>query len=114
MKASIEDLAKAPASNTYDDPNFRAMLEDLLSWLIDHTQTTTVTVTAHQIEVYDFDWIGLLQDLRIPNDLHWVTIRMNGGKSLTDLPQDLRALKVPDPSVLQNLVMLNASSKKIK
>jgi hypothetical protein len=64
--------------------------------------------------VYDFDWIGLLQDLKIHPDLHWLTIRMNGGTSLTDVPINLRSLRVADYSIVKNLVMLNASSKKIK
>lgn len=114
MKATIESLASPPASATFDDPAFRAVIEDLLTWLINQPSTLTKAVTAHQIEVYDFDWIGILNALRIPADLHWITIRMNGGNSLTDVPADLRSIKVPDPSLIQNLVMLNASSKRIK
>lgn len=114
MKATIESLASPPASTTFDDPAFRAVLEDMLSWLIVHPSTITKAVTAHQVEVYDFDWIGLLNSLRIPVDLHWITIRMNGGNSLSDVPKDLRTIKVPDNSIIQNLVMLNASSKRIK
>lgn len=114
MQASIERLAATPAANTYDDPAFRAILEDHLTWLINHDGTNTKPVTAHQVDVFDFDWIGLLQDLSVPADLHWITIRMNGGKSLTDVPQSLRALRVPSTSALQNLVQLSASTKKIR
>ncbi|BAW19250.1 hypothetical protein [Ralstonia phage RP12] len=114
MQASIESLAKPPASATFDDPAFRAVLEDLLTWLINHPSTTTMAVTAHQIEVYDFDWIGLLNDLNISSDLQWITIRMNGGNSLSDVPQNMRSIKVPDQALIQNLVMLSASSKRIK
>lgn len=114
MQTSIEKLAKNPAGSIYDDPRFRSILEDHLTWLINHGSTTTVPVTAHQIEVYDFDWVGLLYALNIPSDMHWITIRMNGGKSLTDVPIDLRSLKVAEQSVIQNLVMLNASTKRIK
>lgn len=114
MQTSIERLAKNPSSSIFDDPNFKNILEDHLTWLIEHGSTTTIPVTAHQVEVYDFDWIGLLFALNIHTDLHWVTIRMNGGKSLTDLPNSLRSLKVPDHGVIQNLVMLNSSTKRIK
>lgn len=114
MQTSIESLAKNPAGDIFDDPNFKNLLEDHLTWLINHGGTNTVPVTAHSVEVYDFDWIGLLHALNIPSDLHWIVIRMNGGNSLTDLPVSLRSLKIPDYNVIQNLVMLTTSSKRIK
>ncbi len=114
MQATIETLAADPANTIFDDVDFKNVLEDHLSWFIDHPNTNVFPVTAHQIEVYDFDWIGLLRNLNIQSDLHWLVIRMNGGKSLTDVPASLRALKVPDYDVVQNLVMLNSSTKRIK
>lgn len=114
MQTSIESLAKTPAPELYDDPGFRNLLEDHLTWLINHESTSVVGVTAHQIEVFDFDWIGLLSELSIPTELHWIVIRMNGGVSLTDLPSDLRFLRIPSSDVIQNLVMINSSTKKIK
>jgi hypothetical protein len=114
MKASIESLAVPPASTNFDEPAFRAMLEDHLTWLVNHPNTTSLAVTAHLVDVYDFDWIGLLQALNVQPDLHWITVRMNGGMSLNDVPSTLRSLKVPDYNIIQNLIQLNASSKKIK
>ncbi len=113
MQASIETLANDPANEIFDDVDFKNVLEDHLTWFINHPTTNIVPVTAHQVEVYDFDWIGLLRNLNIPSDLHWLVIRMNGGMSLTDIPLTLRALKVPDYDVVQNLVILNASTKRI-
>jgi hypothetical protein len=63
--------------------------------------------------VYDFDWVGLLLALNILPDLHWIIIRMNGGNSLTDVPPELRAIRIPEGNVIQNLVMLNSSTKRI-
>jgi hypothetical protein len=114
MQASIETSAASPASEIFDDVNFKNVLEDHLSWFINHPNTSVIPVTAHQIEVYDFDWIGLLQNLKIPSDLHWLVIRMNDGMSLTDVPSLLRALKVPDYNVVQNLVILHTSTKRIR
>ena len=114
MQATIEKLATEPAGTIFDDVDFKNILEDHLSWFIEHPNTSVLPVTAHQVEVYDFDWIGLLNTLNIQSDLHWLVIRMNGGKSLTDVPINLRALKVPDYSVVQNLVILNSSTKRIK
>lgn len=114
MKISAEALMKNAAKDDFNTPEFRNMIEDHLSWLINHPTTQTITVSAHQVDVFDFDWLGLLTDLNIIADLHWVTIRMNGGTSYTDVPQELRQLLVPDSSVIQNLIMLNNSKKKIQ
>ena len=73
-----------------------------------------IAVTAHQIDVYDFDWIGLLMALNIPVDMHWLTIRMNGGMSLTDVPALMRTMLVPSYDLLQNFIMLNTSNVRIK
>jgi hypothetical protein len=113
MKTTLESLISTSAGEIFDTPEFRNIIEDHLTWLINHQATSSRAVTAHQIEVYDFDWIGLLQTLLVPADLHWIVIRMNGGISLTDVPQELRSILIPDYSVIQNLVLLNASTKRI-
>lgn len=111
MANPIETLIVGSASAVYDSPEFKTIIEDHLSWLLSLESTRPVSVTPHQIEVYDFDWIGLLQALRVPIDLHWIVIRMNGGMSLTDVPNDLRAVYVPEINVISNLMMLNNSGK---
>jgi hypothetical protein len=114
MKNSIESLIKTFPGDPFNTEEFRNMIEDHLSWLITHPNTRTIAISAHQVDVFDFDWIGLLNDAKIQPDLHWTTIRMNGGTSFTDVPPNLRSLQVPDYTVIQNLIMLNSSTKKIK
>ncbi len=114
MITSLEKLTRNTSSDIFDSLAFKNIIEDHLSWLIDHATTQTITVTAHQINVYEFDWIGLLTTLDVHPDLMHTTIRMNGGMSLTDVPLMLRALKVPDYTLLQNFIVLISSTAKIK
>lgn len=114
MKTSIESLSSTPSADVFDTPDFRRLIEDHLTWLINHPSNISKQVTAHLVDVYDFDWVGLLTELRISTDLHFVVIRMNGGISLSDVPKDLRAVIVPDLAVIQNLVTLMSSTKKIQ
>lgn len=114
MKTSIENLTRNTSTDIFDSIAFKNIIEDHLTWLINHPTTQTETVTAHQINVYNFDWIGLLVALNINPDLFHTTIRMNGGMSLTDVPPMLRALKVPDYTLLQNFIVLISSTAKIK
>lgn len=113
MTTSIENLIEPTSPDDIDSPDFKNIIEDHLTWLINLPSNEVKTVTAHQIEVYDFDWIGLLLALGIDANRHYATIRMNGGNSLTDVPKDLRSLRVPQLNVIQNLKMLNSNTKKI-
>lgn len=114
MKTKLETLANTPASDIFDSIAFKNIVEDHLTWLIQHPNTVSKNITANEIEVYAFDWIGLLTSLKIPSDMHHTVIRMNGGQSLTDLPNDLRMLLVPSPTLLQNFVMLTVSTGKVR
>ena len=114
MKNSIASLVKTFPGDAFNTEKFRNMIEDHLSWLINHPSTRMQNISAHQVDVFDFDWIGLLNDAKVQPDLHWTTIRMNGGTSFTDVPPDLRSILVPDYTVIQNLIMLDSSTKKAK
>lgn len=114
MKTSLEKLISTINSDVYDSLAFKSLIEDHLTWLIAHPSTTTIPVTANQIEVYDFDWLGLLTALNLPSELFHTIIRMNGGMSLTDVPPYLRSLKVPSGDILRNFISLISSTKKVK
>lgn len=101
------------ADPIFDSIEFKNIIEDNLTWLINHPNTISRAVTAHAIEVYAADWLGLLTALSIPSNLHHTVIRMNGGLSYTDLPYTLRALRVPSIQILQNFIMTITSRSKI-
>ena len=111
MKTSIESLISTTSDPAIDSPLFRNLIEDHLSWLMQHPSNSVRIVTAHQIDVYDFDWIGLLAALKIDPNLNYAVIRMNGGKSFTDVPHNLRSIKVPDIRIIQNLLLLSKGTK---
>lgn len=114
MISTLEKLTQPTASAIFDTVYFKNIIEDHLSWLIAHPSTNTLPVTAHQVNVYEFDWIGLLSNLNVQPNLFHTVIRMNGGMSYTDVPPLLRAIKVPDPTILQSLVTLISSTSKIQ
>lgn len=111
MKTTLESLTSTTSDPAIDSPLFRNLIEDHLTWLAQHPSNSVRAVSAHQIEVYDFDWVGLLSALGIDPNLHYAVIRMNGGKSLTDVPHNLRSVKVPDIKIIQNLLLLSKGTK---
>lgn len=114
MVNKIESLMNNAAQPIFDTIEFKNIIEDNLEWLITHPNTLVRAVSAHAIEVYAADWLGLLTALKIPPNLHHTVIRMNGGMSYTDLPEGLRSLRVPSDSVIQNFIMTMTSKSKIR
>lgn len=114
MNSSLEKLTQPIATNIFDTVAFKNIIEDHLTYLLTHPNTITIPVTAHQVNVYEFDWIGLLASLNIQPNLRHTVIRMNGGSSFSDVPELLRSLRVPDLTILQNIATLIASTGKIQ
>lgn len=111
-ESKLNSLMSFQPNQGVDHPTTRRLIEDHLTWLIEHPDTTETPVTPHQLHVYEFDWIGLLAHLNVTQNNYWAVIRMNGGMSYTDVPQDITSLLVPSNSAVTRLVELQFSGKK--
>lgn len=114
MSGGIENFFRAAASAVASSASFRAVLEDHLSYLRTAPGTRIEEVSAHNATVYNFDWIGLLNKINIPVELHWITIRLNGGRSYTDFTEDIRSLYIPDSVEVNKLLQLHMSARRQK
>lgn len=114
MVSAIEGFFNASASAEANTTSFRDLLEDHITYFLTHSSTRMTDVSAHDANVYVFDWIGLLNKLGVPVELHWLTIRMNGGKSFTDLKEDARTIYIPSSQEFNKLFSLSNSVKKKK
>lgn len=92
---------------------FRNVIEDHLPWLLKQPGTKVQAVTAFQAQKYEFDAAGLYQELGIPQYLHWVVSRLNGLKSLTEVPADLLQLIVPSSTDIDRLASIYSMSLKL-
>lgn len=113
MINKLEMLMSNSAEPIFDSVEFKNVIEDNLSWLISHPNTISKAVSAHTVDVYAADWLGLLTALSVPANLHHTVIRMNGGMSYTDLPYTLRSLRIPSLSIIQNFIMTLTSKSRI-
>lgn len=111
-EAKVNSLMQVVGNPVVDRPVVRRLIEDHLTWLINHPDTEQKNVTPHQLHVYEFDWIGLLAELNISAQNHWATIRMNGGQSYTDVPQNIGFLLVPPTNAITKLADLQFTGKK--
>jgi len=82
---------------------FKQGVEDHLTELINEPSTSNMSVTPFQNGKYRGDFYGLLIDLKVPMDLHWVILRMNGYHNPTAFTSDLLWIIVPDRGYLSVL-----------
>lgn len=94
--AAIDSLTIQPGPSIYYDDGFRNTLEDHMTYLRTHPDNQTLEVTPIQAHRYEFDLIGLLNELVVPMHMHWVVARVNNFDSFTKVPQDLTFLILPD------------------
>lgn len=100
---SLKSLLIDDGPTDFYDASFRSTLEDLMLSLRQSKRLTPVSVTPIQGVVYEGDLFGLLQDLRVPAHLHWVTMRINNYASPYDYSQDKLLLYVPNDSELESI-----------
>lgn len=111
--AIIDSLMSDSGSNTYYDSGFRVVLEDHMTYLRTHPTTRILDVTPKQVECYEYDLIGLLNELQVPMNIHWVVARVNNLNSFNEVPADLTQLLAPDPKEIAKLLQTYQTSSKI-
>lgn len=111
--AKISLLLPNNPNNIFDTVEFRTIVEDFLEALKTSASTRAESIPPSIYYLWRFDWRGLLVAMGVPTELHWVTIRMNGGKSYTDVPKELAILLIPDGGYITNLATVARSKKRI-
>lgn len=111
--ATIDYLMLSEGANVYYTDGFRNVLEAHMTYLRSHPSTRVLDVTPKQAEKYEYDLIGLLNELQIPVHLHWVVARVNNFNSLNEVPADLVRLLTPDPKEITQLQQTYQTSSKI-
>lgn len=114
MSSAIEDLMSDPGPDVYYEEGFRNVLEDHMTYLREHAETIVLTVTPKQTDVYQFDLIGLLNELNVPMYLHWVIMRMNHLNTITQVPADLTGLLSPKANEISKLEQTYSTTYRIQ
>jgi hypothetical protein len=80
---------------TYSDPNFIVLLETHMT-LLRTTNISVISVSSHQNYKYEGDLYGLLDDLNIIKDHHFIVARINGYDNSADFKGNVEYLVLPD------------------
>lgn len=107
MSEALTNMMLSSGNRLYYSDKFRVVLEDHLSILKSYANTMVV---SEQLEHKNQGYFhGLLRDLKIPQELHWVITRINGFKGQTDYNSILGIIYIPDQSVLNQILQQYSS-----
>jgi hypothetical protein len=110
----INDLASTSGPDVYYDQKFRVVLEDHMTFLRQHPQTTMQQIKFRDAFKFEGDLSGLLYELSIPIELHWLVMRMNYFTSPVQNDETLKSVLVPEKSVIERLRSVYLNKNKIK
>lgn len=113
MAAIIDSKMLDQGSDAYYSDDLRNVLEDHMTYLRTIASTIAMQVTPMQAVKYRMDMGGLLNDLRVPVQLHWVVARMNNFNSLSVVPEDLVQLLVPDVREVAQLMQSHTTTQRL-
>lgn len=109
----ISKLAPKP-DMWYQDYNFLSFFETHLSYLQGKISSAKdiPEAIAHR---YRGDFYGLLRSMKVPMDLHYITLRLNGFTNSADFTGEALTVLLPNESELlslKNVYSTNKTSKK--
>jgi hypothetical protein len=78
------------------DRSFTIILESHLTYLKTKGDVSLLPVTEHQGDKYEGDLYGLLSDLKVKSNYHYLIMRMNGYDSSSDYKGTTQGIIVPD------------------
>lgn len=111
MSKSIDALSKARGGEIYYDPGFCRFLENYIPLIKTRSANSVRAVDPHDVYVADGNFNSLMYRLQIHSKIHWITMRINGMKSIYELDESLTSLIVPDVEYLDLLTQKYTMSK---
>jgi hypothetical protein len=92
---AIDNLMVPDGASIFYNPAFRVVLEDHMTYFRGLSDNNLFPVTPHQVYKYRFDLGGLMLDLGIALQYHWIVMRVNNITDMTHVPPDLTVLVMP-------------------
>lgn len=112
MAMTVNELARQSSDYYYQREEFRNIIEDHLQVLKHKGTKIPIPVSAYQESKYRGDFYGLLQNLQIPVELHWIVLRINGLHSPMDYQGTMIEIIGPDHNYIKLLLQRYMNSRK--
>lgn len=99
----ILNILNKPTSSIYYEQGFRIHLEDHMTYLKTLASTRKVDISLHNAYKYQGDLDGLLTELKIKPEFHFIIMRMNDFTSPQEYTPDTLILLIPDSGVIEKI-----------
>lgn len=114
MAMTINNRMVASGDRRFYSAEWYRVVESHLQWIRTLPGNQEVVVEDAIAYKYEGDFMGLLQELRIPMEIHWVVLRLNGYTSPADYTYDRTKITLPDQGAVGKLFNThNTVAKKI-
>lgn len=100
----ILTILNKPTSSVFYEQGFRILLEDHISYLKDLSSTRKIDISNHNAYKYQGDLDGLLTEMNIRPELHFIIMRLNGFTSPQEYsPEKSMTLLIPDSKEIERI-----------
>lgn len=111
MTMIIQTLARQVPDSVYTEEGFQQMLETHIPYLLSLNTTQTRAVEPHATFKYRYDLFGYLVSIGVPDELHWIVMRMADMVSPTDFDASCTFLTYPKLDEIGRLRALYVTSR---
>lgn len=110
--APIHRLSRNTGDLPYYDPRFIHLLSQYIHHFKTNGHVELITLEEYDLYKFEGDFYGLLNKLKIPTPLHWLTLRLNDLYSPLDFRSENTLLLKPTESEVQRLYRRFRSTEK--
>ena len=106
----INQYQQAVGNIQYRSKSFRQLIETHLSWLNLSRNKEIREIPSEAALRWRGDFYGLLSEIGVESELHWVTLRLNGYRASTEFADIPLTISVPDKEVIRTLLRRQINS----
>lgn len=99
----INNLMTVYGNPVHYDPQFRILVESFIPSIRNDPRRHTVAITKDMTYRYAGDLTGLLDNLNVPRDYHWLVMRLNNMNDISKVDLNLSTLDIPPLDFMDHL-----------
>ena len=101
----IKSLVTHKVHKVFNEPAFKAILEDHLIWLVVHEETQAYEVPEIEAHRYANNLNGFLTSISVPPHLHWLVMRMSDLTTPLQFGEGTEYLLIPSARIIDDLTV---------
>lgn len=114
MTFSINSLMRSEGASLFYSKEWINTVESHLKWFLSRPANQVMPIQPQDAYKYEADLTGLLQFYKIPEEYHYVIMRMNNMTSTRDYNSEILSLVIPDSADIEGIrTVFQTKDKKI-